>query len=506
VENTQIKETAAWWINTSYEDAKISIATSKATIEREYIAIGFYLRHIRDNAMYLEDGYQTVEDMAKEQFGMEVSAVSRAINVNKEFSREGYSPLLADDYKGYSKSLLIEMLTMEPEERQLVTPDMTVKEVREIKADLREPAPEPQAEEPAEHEIEFYYVENSEPEITPAPDPISIEFEIGEVLPDAEPEIDHFTLEQKGIDGAYGWMRSEMVRGFFMALFESGEDLHTVNSINNHWGGNAYRMDERFIFCDEEKPCFSVSIDRLESELEWNRGYWQTRQAQTAAETQQTEPERVVCENNINGYCQVLSDAEVKQPCVEGPCPEEVATSQESEWWEELPCDTCGYGEKGCCNAPESVEEFCTMGNMWVPKDVPETGSEEVEPDLPVLPILKNNDQRKEFIDTYEKWPLWIETEETEERYYRYDLEDGNSFVVRVYFTSLFDYQAISKSYEDRFHDGWGKEEYYLLREGRHFKECETNKSAMIDHLKDLQRKNKEAQSSGQLRRRQNEK
>jgi len=373
VENTQIKETAAWWINTSYEDAKISIATSKATIEREYIAIGFYLRHIRDNAMYQEDGYQTVEDMAKEQFGMGASAVSRAINVNKEFSREGYSPLLADDYKGYSKSLLIEMLTMEPEERQLVTPDMTVKEVREIKADLREPEPE----EPAEHEIEFYYVENSEPEITPAPGPIRMEFEVGEVLPDAE--------------------------------------------------------------------------------------------------TQQTEPE-------------------------------EVATSQESEQWEELPCDTCGYDEKGYCNAPESPEEFCTMGNMWVPKDAPETGSKEVEPDLPVLPILKNNDQRKEFIDTYEKWPLWIETEETEERYYRYDLEDGNSFVVRVYFTSLFDYQAISKSYEDRFHDGWGKEEYYLLREGRHFKECETNKSAMIDHLKDLQRKNKEAQSSGQLRRRQNEK
>ena len=500
VENTQIKETVAWWINTSYEDAKISIATSKATIEREYIAIGFYLRHIRDNAMYQEDGYQTVEDMAKEQFGMGVSAVSRAINVNKEFSREGYSPLLADDYKGYSKSLLIEMLTMEPEERQLVTPDMTVKEVREIKADLREPAPEPQAEEPAEHEMEFYYVENLEPEITPAPDPIRMEFEIGEVLPDAEPEIDHFTLEQKGTDGAYGWTRSEMVRGFFMALFESGEDLHTVNSIdyryiNNHWDGKAYRMDERFVFCDEEKPCFSVSIDRLESELEWNRGYWQTRQAQTAAETQQKEPERVVCENNLNGYCQVLSDEEVKQPCVEGPCPEEVATSQESERWEELPCDTCGYDEKGCCNAPESPEEFCTMGNMWVPKDAPETGSEEVEPDLPVLPILKNNDQRKEFIDTYEKWPLWIETEETEERYYRYDLPDGTSMVVKVYYTKLFNYEAYGVSYEDRFHDGWGKEEYYLLREGRHFKECETNKSAMIDHLKELQRKNKEAQS-----------
>jgi len=403
VENTQIKETVAWWINTSYEDAKISIATSKATIEREYIAIGFYLRHIRDNAMYQEDGYQTVEEMAKEQFGMGASAVSRAINVNKEFSRKGYSPLLADDYKGYSKSLLIEMLTMEPEERQLVTPDMTVKEVREIKADLREPEPEPQAEEPAEHEMEFYYVENLEPEITPAPDPIRMELEIGEVLPDAA-EIDHFTLEQ-------------------------------------------------------------------------------------------TEPERVVCENNINGYCQVISDEEVKQPCVDGPCLEEVATSQESEQWEELPCDTCGYDEKGYCNAPESPEEFCTMGNMWVPKDAPETGSEEVEPDLPVLPILKNNDQRKEFIDAYEKWPLWIETEETEERYYRYDLEDGSSFVVRVYFTSLFDYQAISKSYEDRFHDGWGKEEYYLLREGRHFKECETNKSAMIDHLKELQRKNKEVQS-----------
>ena len=111
------------------------------------------------------------------------------------------------------------------------------------------------------------------------------------------------------------------------------------------------------------------------------------------------------------------------------------------------------------------------------------------KPEQPELPILKNNDQRSEFLDTYETWPLWIETVQTGERYYRYDLKDGTSIVVKVYHAMLFDYTVSGVKYEERFTEGYGQREYYLLRPGKFFRDCETNRTTLIEKLKEIQRK-----------------
>lgn len=107
----------------------------------------------------------------------------------------------------------------------------------------------------------------------------------------------------------------------------------------------------------------------------------------------------------------------------------------------------------------------------------------------PELPKLRNNDQRKEFIDNYENWKVWIDNKETGERYYRYDFDNGDSFVVKVYFHKCFDYwNTAGGSYESHYKDGYGSEEYYLLKEGKYFKDCLTNKSQLIEYLKNLQK------------------
>ncbi|WP_333647997.1 hypothetical protein [Lacrimispora sp.] len=111
----------------------------------------------------------------------------------------------------------------------------------------------------------------------------------------------------------------------------------------------------------------------------------------------------------------------------------------------------------------------------------------ESEPEQPELPILKNNDQRAAFVDAYETWPLWIETKETGERYYRYDLPDGTSMVVKVYHARIFDYKAPG-SYEDKFKEGWGEAEYYLLKEGSFFRNCRTSRPELIEKLKEIQK------------------
>ncbi len=119
----------------------------------------------------------------------------------------------------------------------------------------------------------------------------------------------------------------------------------------------------------------------------------------------------------------------------------------------------------------------------------PEPEPENVKQDQPELPILKNNDQRAAFIDAYETWSIWIETKETGERYYRYDLPNGTSMVVKVYHAQLFDYKATGKKYEDRYYEGYGKHEYYYLKDGKFFRDCETNRSYLIERLKELQKK-----------------
>lgn len=101
------------------------------------------------------------------------------------------------------------------------------------------------------------------------------------------------------------------------------------------------------------------------------------------------------------------------------------------------------------------------------------------------LPVLKNGKVRAAFIDAYASWTLWIETEETGENYYRYDLPDGTAMVVRAYRARLFDYSAKGCAYRD----GYGFEEYYLLEPGKPFRNCRSNRSALIEKLKEVQKR-----------------
>lgn len=129
--------------------------------------------------------------------------------------------------------------------------------------------------------------------------------------------------------------------------------------------------------------------------------------------------------------------------------------------------------------------------------DKPEPDPEPVKQEQPELPILKNNDQRAAFVDAYETWPIWIETKETGERYYRYDLSEKAAIVVKVYWKHSWESYKESKDYE------YGAQQYYLVgvksewRSGKNvyvedksrtFYECGTNRSALVEYLKDFQK------------------
>ena len=51
----------------------------------------------------------------------------------------------------------------------------------------------------------------------------------------------------------------------------------------------------------------------------------------------------------------------------------------------------------------------------------------------PELPLLKNNDQRKEWLQNYRSWGLWYEDKNIGCRYYKYDFECGAKLIVSEY-------------------------------------------------------------------------
>lgn len=121
-----------WYEQVSYADAKKIIQANVKTMARSFIAVGYYLKHIRDKELYLEDGYKSIWEFAQDIYGMSRSTASRWMSMNDKFSGGGNSPILDDRYKDFGKSQLQEMLSLPAEQLEEVTPDMTVKEIRQI--------------------------------------------------------------------------------------------------------------------------------------------------------------------------------------------------------------------------------------------------------------------------------------------------------------------------------------------------------------------------------------
>lgn len=51
----------------------------------------------------------------------------------------------------------------------------------------------------------------------------------------------------------------------------------------------------------------------------------------------------------------------------------------------------------------------------------------------PLLPVMKNNDQRKEWLRNYKAWGLWYTDEHIGVRYYKYDFENGARLIAEEY-------------------------------------------------------------------------
>ena len=134
-------ELSRWYENMTYQEAKNILREKLDYMKKNFIAAGYYMKYIRDHELFREDGYESIWEFAEDNYGIKKSTASRWMSMNDKFSQGGNSPVLAEEFRDFEKSQLQEMLYLDDKQIEKVTPDMTVKEIREV----RKPA-EPEME------------------------------------------------------------------------------------------------------------------------------------------------------------------------------------------------------------------------------------------------------------------------------------------------------------------------------------------------------------------------
>ena len=521
-------------------------------IKNGFVGFGYYLKIIRDEKLWQGNGYNSFNQFLDTEYGRDKSWASRCINLYDKFGipvEPGELPRLEEQYEAYNVSQLIEMIPMQEELREQVTPDMAVKAIRALKprkekvAMVATPEPEPR-----------------EPDGSPAcpPDTTSCErqewgtsqeeqaaghkecekcwasWKRRQNKPDVA-EVKQEPLEEVKLpDPDEDWGIGELPQAKELYLKqlarvlvqECGNELRmTPGEIGRPSDDTIRKQTDMLRLAHNGIVGLDDGVDAFPSEdmIEFFRDgvdlgvcsharfVTQVRKALEEADAERRKPETDKSADDISepggdgpeSVEPVSKPAETVSKVVktvsdtqENVIDGEFTEVQEPEEYtpryfleeQKAKLDRLLAAANGVELKPMDTKVLERQKTIVCALET--TVCEMAEPDPPAqpeLPVLKNNDQRAAFVDAYETWPLWIETKQTGERYYRYDLEDGTSMVVKVYHARIFDGYA-SGSYEAQYHDGYGRNEYYLLNPGKFFRDCETNRSLLIEKLKEIQK------------------
>lgn len=367
-----------------YRDSLEIIKDESFRIQKSFVKIGWYLKHIRDNELYKEDGYASIYECAADQFGYSQSTVSRFINICEKFSKDHDSPEIDGKYTGFDKSQMIEMLPMEPELLEKVTPDMTVKQIREIKSTNKEKN------------------DTSIPTDDDIPGQTSIEEDFPEYMPEDYPA----TQEKPE----------------FYEENECREDIgpaggHILEEGNSIIDGEYHEISE-----PEEKISDDEAVEM---------------------------PEETEAQEDIQ--------SDIPKKCTTG-------------WNKYGVCSCCGHDGVKCCI---QCQNDCNSRCGWI-KDR--------------LPKLKNDIQRKEWLNNYKTWGLWYHDEHINVNYYKFDFIDGSCLVVAEY-PQRISYWNGKPSDEYYFHlIEKNKKGYNKAYDGAYCHIAD-NETYLVDFLKKLQKK-----------------
>lgn len=473
------REEGKWWVKISYNDAKNFIRENISSIANSYIAIGYYLRTILVNEEYKEDGYQSIHEFADHEFGMKRQTVDHCMRINRRFSKGGNSPVVAEEYKGFKKTQLQEMLYLTEDQIQEVQPDMTVRQIRELGKDNAQekesgiPCRQAAGEKTSSEKLSALGFPRREY----SKDSLIKTFGCG--------ANDCLSCHRQcDIRQEKCWCVDAMaVSPFPCSMLEKLPDLRKQKGevcqfVNL---GLAYqRAGDK-----EPVPCCKNCMEACS--LRCPRSALQPLNA-VASEIKNSDEE--VLKEAQKETCSTSSDvkqaleeqnkAMKKTECLRQKEKEEGVGEITLERVLKEETEKLIHWERTAAERGEEAESFKAKQDIivsalsrMVKTETKAAGKPQLE-----LPKLKNKQQRQEWIRNYKSWPIWTKNLVIEETLYRYDLPDGFAFVIRH-----FPYTRPWKNEETEC------QRYYLLEPGyRHLAECASNMTEMAEHLKELQK------------------
>ena len=352
-------------------------------VQESFVRIGYTLRTIEEQELYKRDGYETITEFAKAEYGLSASTISRFININRKFSVAGYSDRLRPEFAKIGSSKLSEMLSLPDADLEMVRPEMPKADIRELKHFNKE-EPVPEAADSLEKLVWKFFEVNAA---------IAKELEQSEAYADGEAEKMVEIVNPAGVKTFRAGL-------YYMAMYENDIQI-------KQFGQQPQKMSWAEFFAITKKIFESV---------EWKQRIQEEHpktEPQEKVETKPIAPAQIKKpESPIN------TEAE---PVLETPKKPEKETSQNAaQKKNEAPqSEEPRKPEEKVQSEPEIAENGAesTQNAMEITQNATETAQTETEEQLPgqmnlpedypgteSIDVLGKTMQRKEYLDTLTAW------------------------------------------------------------------------------------------------------
>lgn len=415
-----------WYeMDMSLNDVKNILSTNIKTMSRSFIAAGYYMKYIRDRELFRDGGYSSIWEFAEDQYGIKKSATSRWMAMNDKFSKDGNSPILDDKYKDFNKSQLQEMLYLTDDQIKEAEPEMSAKEIRAIRkppeVEVIAPAQQIDDQIPGQDSIDRH------PEYMPGK--MTIETATGQNRPPEneipitpELQIERFfealnrgdkervlTCEINAItyllEARYQDVRIRNGNFNYQAnstgiMFNPGSYMECAFT----WNELAHELIKRF--GKKRKPVKMTSVDIPEKAKK--------------KDNEVSGPAKCITGKSKSGICGAAAYCDTEYKCC-AQCPDD--------------CNSrCGWLEGRCQSAAETQDEKQQDSDDYKAsiEMLPENRTEHLR-EQPLLPEMRNNDQRKQWLREYKSWGLWYTDPHIGARYYKYDFNNGARLIAEEY-------------------------------------------------------------------------
>lgn len=513
------------------EAIKNAIRRSAADV----VMLGHLLRRMMDEKLW-EGHYGSLDEYLRQELHMDYTMACRFEAINRKYSIGGRSGHIDEKWEDYSQGVLIEMLNMPPKLEAEVTPDMTVRQVRELKRQARqkkenekkerkafeektaEEVSLPQAgvgyreapEEPVRASLPERRCQEESPQgEIPDAEFREVEMPVDDAVQCPELEIQEKVATSQPEKSAYGLEKTVYPEGSLLSGAGCGNKYHCFSCAQDC----DIRQKSRYcVFAPLGNP---FGCDRMEALKEIKAGVGERCQfinndlAKHKAGTGEADPCCTDCTEDCAFRCRrsCRMEADKLQKTSDGSTRGE---KQDSRITAEM------AGVKGIlAREQKMLDDFLeaskedgsvletqmykqqaiivsALTEMLRRMEDEATSPEPEERGQPPLPPLKNNDQRREWLNSYKDWGLWYRDENIGVEYYKFDFDNGARLIAEVYREEATKY---CDAYESCFlHLVGGPEppkgKYGVGKWARHtrYSKHSNSETELVEFLKEAQR------------------